>query len=561
MTNLVEIAANDDDASNDPNLVTNRFFASQVRFNAKAGVDYAIALDGFGGDAGYFVLAGQFEVTTDLYPVITNQPLSQVASLGTNVIFTVGVTETNLDFQWYLNGSPLAGQTGNQLARTNIGAADVGLYSVRVTNPVTARYTDSVKAALEISSDPDQGIVFQDKVELFVTSSAQPAIRPVKPIHNHLSPADVPFGGFYSVGAGVVGYQLGNNVLGSRDLGETNHAGLIGRASLWLCLVTTNAGALAVDTRGSQIDTVFAVYQALSNSFSFTSNNLLGYATNAANPTNVNSVLVTNGPAGRAYMVVVDGLRDQVGVLRIDWTFGTLPQPSNPATASPPPDRRLAKGSSYTLRFGTASVTNAAPAPLYFWYRDGQLVAETPAPVLVLTNIETGSSGTYSVVASNALGLSTNLIGRVLALQPPGLEPGSSRYHDGIFEFVLTGTEGESVVLEATTDLGAPWDVLLDTDLSSYKTSFQDNAADAFPSRFYRLVPSYRIRSVVRTTDGSLQMSFPTGHDPAAVLEASSNLVDWVAVQTNSAYTGTGFYTEPNPASQPRRFYRSRPGQ
>src|SRR5881628_3414014 len=60
LTNLVEVASSDDEESNDPGASTNRFFASVVRFNAAPGTEYQIALDGFNGAGGGYLLSGLF---------------------------------------------------------------------------------------------------------------------------------------------------------------------------------------------------------------------------------------------------------------------------------------------------------------------------------------------------------------------------------------------------------------------------------------------------------------------------------------------------------------------
>jgi hypothetical protein len=66
--NLVEVASSDDEESNDPGAATNRFFASVVRFNAAAGTEFQIALDGFNGAGGSYLLSGPFIQTPDLLP-------------------------------------------------------------------------------------------------------------------------------------------------------------------------------------------------------------------------------------------------------------------------------------------------------------------------------------------------------------------------------------------------------------------------------------------------------------------------------------------------------------
>jgi pectate lyase len=72
-------------------------------------------------------------------PSITSQPSSQIAVSGSNVGFGVIATGTApLSYQWYKEGSPLAGATGTTLNLTNVQASDAGNYSVVVNNPVDA---------------------------------------------------------------------------------------------------------------------------------------------------------------------------------------------------------------------------------------------------------------------------------------------------------------------------------------------------------------------------------------------------------------------------------------
>src|SRR5438128_11965112 len=66
LTNLVEVASNDDEESNDPGASTNRFFASVVRFNAGAGTAFQIALDGFKGAGGNYLLSVLFIQKPDM---------------------------------------------------------------------------------------------------------------------------------------------------------------------------------------------------------------------------------------------------------------------------------------------------------------------------------------------------------------------------------------------------------------------------------------------------------------------------------------------------------------
>jgi hypothetical protein len=564
-SNLVEIASDDDDNSNDPTLATNRFFASVTRFNAVAGTDYQIALDGFGGAGGHFVLEGKFEATSQLLPVITTQPFSQVERFGSNITFTVEAQGNNLVYQWYFNGLLSPGATNNILNRTNIAMPDVGTYSVRVSNAVTARYTDSRKVVLEISSDPQQGVVFEDKPEaLDQRTTGNSFVPPIRLLNSVVGA----FGTFYSVSAGGVGYHLGNNISGSTDLNEINHGDLIGTASLYLTFQTVGPGKLVVDTGGSGIGTVFALYR-YNDIYAVPGNGLLGFATNSS--ATANSVTVTNGAAGEKYVVAADGVKGQRGNIRINWLFGKAPGPTNaPVTVAV---QRLAPGGSFTLRLSDAGVTNAVPSPMYRWYRDQQFLLQTTNPILVLTNLALTNSGTYLVVATNSLGVSSNVLQRLLVQVPIGLPPDSVRFQNGAFQFTINGTIGDPILVQATTNF-VQWTVLLAENLPGYEQVFTDTNSPSMARRFYQLIPGTNSSSFLPSgptptrqlmigganlAKNGFKFSVAGGMSESWLVEVSTNLLDWMPLQTNPPTDGDTVFSDPAATNYPARFYRVRP--
>ena len=77
-------------------------------------------------------------------PGITTQPADQVVDIGFPATFTVTATGTApLTYQWRFNDADLAGRTGTSLILSNIQPANVGNYTVVVTNasapPITSR--------------------------------------------------------------------------------------------------------------------------------------------------------------------------------------------------------------------------------------------------------------------------------------------------------------------------------------------------------------------------------------------------------------------------------------
>ncbi len=85
-------------------------------------------------------------------PVITAHPNGAIVAPGDNVTFTVGVDGTApFTYQWYKNGSPIIGQTANQLQFIYVLEANQGSYTVVVTNACGEIASGS--ALLSVESD------------------------------------------------------------------------------------------------------------------------------------------------------------------------------------------------------------------------------------------------------------------------------------------------------------------------------------------------------------------------------------------------------------------------
>jgi len=71
----------------------------------------------------------------DIPPLIGTQPVSQSVNAGSDVVLTVAATgNPPLGYQWYFNGSPIAGATSTILSMTDVLAASGGGYTVKVTD-------------------------------------------------------------------------------------------------------------------------------------------------------------------------------------------------------------------------------------------------------------------------------------------------------------------------------------------------------------------------------------------------------------------------------------------
>jgi hypothetical protein len=166
LSSLVLVASDDDQGGSR---------ASQVQFNAVAGTEYDIAIDGFGGNSGDISLNWKLEVTSDQIPVILTQPQSQTVQIGTNSIpflVTTAASALPLSYQWRFNGTAIPGATNRSLTIADAQKANLGAYTVVVSNGV--RSVESTPALLDleertgtfVSSPPDPERQFKDKLEV-----------------------------------------------------------------------------------------------------------------------------------------------------------------------------------------------------------------------------------------------------------------------------------------------------------------------------------------------------------------------------------------------------------
>src|SRR5581483_2814104 len=63
-------------------------------------------------------------------PSVLTQPLSQTVTVGDNVVLSVLAQGTSLQYQWYFNGSILAGATLPALNLANVQTGQAGTYQV-----------------------------------------------------------------------------------------------------------------------------------------------------------------------------------------------------------------------------------------------------------------------------------------------------------------------------------------------------------------------------------------------------------------------------------------------
>src|SRR5439155_6636739 len=87
---------------------------------------YSIIVSGACGSA--VTNSAGLTVNEDL--VVSVTPSSLTNCPGTTANFNVSGSGTGLSYQWFKDGSALAGETGGRLTLNNVSSADTGTYSV-----------------------------------------------------------------------------------------------------------------------------------------------------------------------------------------------------------------------------------------------------------------------------------------------------------------------------------------------------------------------------------------------------------------------------------------------
>ncbi len=354
---------------------------SLISFAATAGVTYQIAVDGFSGDSGDIVLTVFQPPPAE--PVIIQQPADQFALAGGSVTFTVQASGApTLTFQWYLDNAPLATATNASWTVSPVGAENIGLYQVLVTNGLGS--ATSHAAQLRII---DVGNGFFDDFE--------PA-------------EDAPqWSGFSGE---VVANDYGGSVSGTNSLwfnGNITRSATTrpldipygGEIGFWLRFGTTDTAPWEMpDLPGEGI----VVEYSVDNGATFVP--LAVYDSSEFLTWTRRSVALPAGAYGTATLVRWRQLAHS-GNNTDHWALEDV---AVTLYASPQPVQFLRQPASQTVEAGvTVALTPvvAGTEPIsYQWSKDGLPLAGATSLDLILTQVTTNAAGIYSLNASNALG-------------------------------------------------------------------------------------------------------------------------------------------------------------
>lgn len=317
---LTNVVSDDDSAG---------FYNSVVQFNVISNGVYRIAVDGAGGASGSILLQWSLEETSDVLPVITNQPVDRVVTLTSDAVFTVGVSGAGATYQWFFNEAPVPDGTNSSWTQAGVGLGDVGLFKVQAT--IGTRTVTSRSASLGINLVPgaEQDFSAADKFSDTVTSGSRLRLDPPPAASAARFPRDLA-----ATSRGYSGSQVFSTVGSLKEPGEPDHCGVPGGASRWFAFEAETDGVLDLNTDGSTFDTILAVYTGTNANFS----ELTSVACDNDSGTNgLTSSLHFTTVTGTIYYIAVDGVNGASGTVLLNYTtLGETQRPSISVTSAPP---------------------------------------------------------------------------------------------------------------------------------------------------------------------------------------------------------------------------------
>lgn len=228
-----------------------------------------------------------------------------------------------------------------------------------------------------------------------ITDARNGIVKPRLNLLEAARPANNAFAARIALG-GSAGSVTGSNRLATKESSEPAHADDSGGASVWWHWTAPAAGQAAVDTQGSDFDTLLAAYtgSGVSTLTAIAANDNDGSASSAG------SVLF-QAVAGQDYLIVVDGAGGAGGNVVLNWSLNTAAQANLSVAISGPAS--AADGSTYDYVLTT---TNAGPQSATGVVATLTLPAQASIVTLPGACIANGAIATCSIGTLSAAGIS-----------------------------------------------------------------------------------------------------------------------------------------------------------
>jgi uncharacterized delta-60 repeat protein len=422
-------------------LAANSQFASSNASFFVPGVNDLVVSDhnsGGGPSGGSFYAHIDYLTQASLLPTINTHPVSQAVVVGAAANFSVTASGSALTYQWFRGTTAIAGATNATLTVTNAGLADIGDYTVAVSNAFgtatsriaglyvsgltdpTARLvvagpaqyfggggTVSFTATLNYSAPPTAlGFsVFAPAGWSYVSGAGEPSVAPLAGDTGTLSWA---YTGDFGSGASSFTFTLaytgtltGDQVIGGTAYYRTPLTNLVVPSVTLLRAASAIAGISPATIGPGLAVTITGVGFTGASAVTFNGVPASSFTVNSS------SEIVAFAPAGVTAGPVAVTVGGVTVTSSTNYTVTLVPIIAT-VTPGTGPDKRLVRltGANFQAAGGNGTVVrfNGAPATTALTYSDNFLSVAVPAgatsgPITVQTNYGTGTSATNFTVA------------------------------------------------------------------------------------------------------------------------------------------------------------------
>jgi hypothetical protein len=280
-------------------------------------------------------------------------------------------------------------------------------------------------------------------------------------------PGNDNFASAYAI-TGAQGTTNGTNVRATKEVGEPNHAGNAGGASVWYNWTAPSSGSVTLDTIGSGFSTLLAVYTGASVSGLTSVGSDNGSAGNGA------SRVTFTASSGTTYRIAIDGVSGATGNAELNWL-----QPTLPDFLVQPVSQSVYQGNNVTF---TASAIGT-PNPTYQWHFNGGNISGATSTSYTINNVQTTATGNYTLVANNTAGSVTSVVATLTVLVSQATL-GSSTVTNNTFKFTISQVSGLNYIVQSNTNLATTNWISIATNTAPF--TITDTAFTNSPQRFYR---------------------------------------------------------------------------
>jgi hypothetical protein len=505
-------------------------------------------------------------------PVILAQPSSLTQNAGTTAAFNVSAAGTSISYRWLKNGVGLTnsgnvlGATSSNLVLNSIADADAATYSVVVSNSLGS-FLVSSNATLAVVDPP---VITNQPVN--VTANAGTTAH-FSVGASGTAPGYQWFKGVTPIFGATTAILSLTNVsdadAASYHVVLTNAAGTATSSNATLTVIDPPLITLQPSSRTNNAATTatFSVSVTGTAPFSFqwlknVTNELSdgGNISGATNSTLTISNVLAADQGG--YTVLVSNPAQTVTSSNANLVV------IDPVITSQPTNLSAIVGS--TVQFNVAA--SGTPALSYQWQMngfdlsDGFGISGSHTTALSITNITDSDAGSYTVVVSNSIGSVTSAPA-ILITYPPlitvqpvphyvnqGQPTAFSVSVDGAVPFTYQWQKNDANINGATNRI-LNFGPAAYTDTANYRVivTNPDGYEISIEAGLTVVGPTVPIMEVIDYLNGQASISLTSTPGFNYAIQASTNLTNWISLQTNTA---PFIYLDTNADNFGMRFYR-----